>query len=93
MFKNCELLSHLDLSNFKINKVESMKGMFYGCSSLDKLNLSGFDINNMSNINMDGMFYGCPSNIILEIRELFPNMKNEAFKFIEDNEEEEEDEI
>ena len=31
MFKGCKLLKELNISNFNINNVTNMKGMFTGC--------------------------------------------------------------
>ena len=45
MFKECEKLEYLDLSNFDTSKVSSMKSMFKGCNNLKYLNLLNFKTN------------------------------------------------
>ena len=60
MFKDCSLLSGIDLSHFNTSKVIKMKGMFENCSSLTALDLSAF--NTLSVKDMTDMFKGC-SNI------------------------------
>ena len=39
MFKGCNSLTNLDLSNFNTQNVSDMSGMFSECNSLIKLNL------------------------------------------------------
>ena len=65
MFKYCENIISLDLSNFNTANVNYMDFMFNGCSSLISLDLSNF---NTANVNdMDSMFYGCSSLISLDL--------------------------
>ena len=63
MFIQCSLLSSLpDISNWNINNVINMNGMFYGCPSLSFLPvISKWNINNITNMNY--MFDEC-SNIV-----------------------------
>ncbi|MBF1069741.1 MAG: BspA family leucine-rich repeat surface protein, partial [Prevotellaceae bacterium] len=42
MFRLCQSLTALDLSNFDTSKVTDMMGMFEGCESLTALDLSNF---------------------------------------------------
>ena len=60
MFGDCPSLTSLNLSNFDISKVTSMKNMFSSCLSLTSLNLSNFivsdkDVNNIfkGSINLE----------------------------------------
>ena len=56
MFSYCSSLTSLNLSNFNINNVKDMSGMFFNCSSLTSLNLSKFNTHNVK--NMIFMFNG-----------------------------------
>lgn len=63
MFKMCESLTELDLSNFSIEKLGAIYDIFENCKSLKSLKLSNF---NTSNIQAplfkgfnSGMFKGC----------------------------------
>ena len=59
MFRDCDLLELLDLSNFDTSSVTDMYGMFFRCESLKSLDISHF---NTSLVNdMSSMFYGCSS--------------------------------
>ena len=44
MFKLCEKLEYLDLSNFDTSNVTSMENMFYNCNNLKYLNLTNFKL-------------------------------------------------
>ena len=57
MFRDCNKLTELDLSNFDTSNVTTMGNMFYNCNKLTSLDLSNFDTSNVT--NMDGMFYSC----------------------------------
>ena len=59
MFCECELLTNIDLSNFKTQKVINMSYMFFGCISLTNIDLSNF--NNQNVTDMRNMFSGCKS--------------------------------
>ena len=53
MFKSCNALTSLDLSNFNTAKVTDMTNMFYGCDALTSLDLTSFntaEVTNMSNM-------------------------------------------
>ena len=39
MFKYCESLTNLNLSNFNTNNATSMGKMFFGCKNLNKNNI------------------------------------------------------
>ena len=55
MFRNCNGLTSLDLSNFDTSNVTSMNWMFYNCNYLTSLDLSNFDTSNVT--TMSYMFY------------------------------------
>ena len=59
MFKECNSLISLDLSNWDTSGLETTREMFYNCTSLQYLNLSTWDTSNMNDI--ENMFYGVPS--------------------------------
>ena len=59
MFRGCEDLTSLDLSNFNTANVENMSFMFDECSSLTSLNLSSFNTANVT--SMSYMFSDCSS--------------------------------
>ena len=65
MFKNCQSLTSLDLSNFITSNVNSMTYMFYNCKSLTSVKLSTFNTAKVR--NMAFMFYNCHSLTSLEI--------------------------
>ena len=82
MFKDCNELAELNLSNFDTSKVTSMICMFSGCSSLKELNLSKFNTSKVT--NMAYMFDGCTSLTKLDIS-IFDtsNVRNMSFMFYE----------
>ena len=57
MFKDCNKIIEIDLSNFNSSIVRTMENMFYFCSSLTSLDLTNFDTSNV--IIMTNMFSGC----------------------------------
>ena len=57
MFYGCNLLTNLNLSNFKSKNVINMCSMFLDCSSLLNLNLSNINTENVT--DMSNMFYYC----------------------------------
>ncbi len=59
MFRNCDHLTSLDLSQFITAKVTDMNRMFMGCTGLTSLDLSRF--NTSSVVNMRYLFTGCTS--------------------------------
>ena len=65
MFKGCQSLTSLDLSNLKTSNVNNMHDMFANCSSLTSLDLSSFDTSNVNNMN--SMFNGCSSLTSLDL--------------------------
>ena len=65
MFRDCNNLTSLDLSNFDTGNVTNMGDMFCFCKALTELDLSNFDTSNVE--NMWGMFWGCSSLEVLNI--------------------------
>lgn len=59
MFRECDLLEELDVSNFKTENVEDMGSLFRGCIGLKSLDVSWF--NTWQTENMSHMFEGCTS--------------------------------
>lgn len=59
MFKECNSLISLDLSNWDTSGLQEIQEMFYNCTSLQYLNLSTWNTSNVNNI--ENMFYGVPS--------------------------------
>ena len=50
MFKSCDDLTSLDLSNFDTSNSTDMASMFAGCSKLASLNISNFDTSNVTDL-------------------------------------------
>ena len=65
MFKGCNALTSLDVSNFYTSKVTDMYEMFYQCNALTSLDVSGFDTTNV--MNMGYMFYYCNALTSLDL--------------------------
>lgn len=59
MFKECNSLISLDLSNWDTSGLQDIQEMFYNCTSLQYLNLSTWNTSNVNNVR--NMFYGVPS--------------------------------
>ena len=59
MFRGCQNLTSLDLSNFKTEDVQNMSKMFADCNNLTSLDLSNFKTEKVQ--DMSYMFYGCNS--------------------------------
>ena len=66
MFESCFSLTSLDISNFYLPRISSMKNMFYRCYSLTSLNLSNVKPNNYIIIT-ENLFYNCSSLFFLDI--------------------------
>ena len=47
MFKDCSLLTSINLSYFNTNNAINMSEMFFHCSSLNSINLSNFNVWNV----------------------------------------------
>ena len=65
MFRDCKVLTSLDLSNFNTSSVTNMSYMFRGCDSLAGIDLGSFDTSSVT--NMSNMFYGCNSLTNLDL--------------------------
>lgn len=65
MFRECEMLSTIDVSKFDTKNVESMESMFNGCKSLSSLDVSM--INTQKLTDMKNMFSGCESLTTLKL--------------------------
>ena len=76
MFRSCEKLTQLYLTNFKTENVTDMAAMFSGCQSLTSLDLSNFKTENVQNMN--SMFSGCESLTSLNLS----NFKTEKVQYM-----------
>ena len=63
MFRDCNNLQNVDLSNLDTSKVTDMREMFSGCSSLTVLDISEFDTSKVT--DMKNMLLGCDSLITI----------------------------
>ena len=59
MFKDCEDINEIDLSNFNSKSITSLSSMFKGCKSLSSINFTNFVTSKV--MNMDNMFSDCSS--------------------------------
>ncbi|MCD7865605.1 MAG: BspA family leucine-rich repeat surface protein [Clostridiales bacterium] len=59
MFRGCNLLTSIDISNFDTTRVTNFTCMFMNCTSLTSLDLRTFKVGNATDIS--AMFYNCPS--------------------------------
>lgn len=64
LFRGCENLESINLSNFDTSRVTKMTNMFYGCTNLKSVDVSNFDTSRV--VNMAGMFEGCQSLKVLD---------------------------
>ena len=74
MFRECSLLTSLDVSNFNTSKVTNMNNMFRNCSSLTLLNISNFDTSKVT--DMYAMFQHCSSLTSLDVSKFDTNKVN-----------------
>ena len=75
MFKNCENIVKIDLSNFDTSEIEDMEGMFHGCTKLRSINFG--NINTEKVIKMNKMFYNCISLETLDLSKFNTQAVNE----------------
>ena len=61
MFLACYKLKHLNIRNFKFDKVENMSHMFYDCKNLSKLDIIRFTMNKLIEFGQgtNSMFTNC----------------------------------
>ena len=65
LFRGCESLTKIDLSNFNASNVEDMSYIFGWCKSLKNINLSNINTQNL--IDMNSMFFCCKSLTYLDL--------------------------
>ena len=65
MFKDCKLLTSLDVSGFNTSNVTDMTSMFKGCEKLTSLDVSGFNTSKVT--DMKYMFMDCKSLTSLDV--------------------------
>lgn len=70
MFYNCKSLEEIDVYNWRLTNISSMKNMFYNCQSVKVLDCKYWNVGYSSPVSvLDGVFYNCRS-----VQEL--NLKN-----------------
>ena len=69
MFRQCKLLSSLDVSSLNTAKVSDMSFMFSQCEKLSSLDVSSFNTANVT--NMQSMFYSCEALTTLTLSDQF----------------------
>ncbi len=57
LFRDCQALTSVDLSDFDTSETTTMKSMFYACNSLQEINLNGINTSKVK--NMKYMFGNC----------------------------------
>ena len=57
LFKNCQGVTQIDLSDFDTSETTTMESMFYACNSLQEINLNGINTSKVK--NMKYMFGNC----------------------------------
>ena len=83
MFRNCNRLQSLDLSNFNTAKVKHMDYMFNWCETLQSLDLSNFNTAMVKEMNL--MFANCSKlqSIIIGKDFTTKSMKSDTYMFVQ----------
>ena len=76
MFKECQNLKDINVSNFKTTNCENIAKMFYHCFSLESIDMLNWDMKNINNI--DFLFYECEK--LKSIKMNFNNNNNSIFE-------------
>ena len=80
MFRDCNKIIEIDLSNFDTSQVKEMSFMFYNCDLLKELNLSNFDTSQVT--KMERMFSFCSKLTSLNLNNFnTSNVKNMKHMF------------
>ena len=83
MFRNCGLLTAIDLSRFNTSQVTDMSMMFSGCQSLTALDVSSFDTKNV--VSMREMLADCEKLTHLDLSSFStPKVENMSSMFMND---------
>ena len=83
MFRNCGLLTAIDLSRFNTSQVTDMSMMFSGCQSLTALDVSSFDTKNV--VSMREMLADCEKLTDLDLSSFStPKVENMSSMFMND---------
>lgn len=83
MFRNCGLLTAIDLSRFNTSQVTDMSMMFSGCQSLTALDVSSFDTKNV--VSMREMLADCEKLTDLDLSNFStPKVENMSSMFMND---------
>ena len=84
MFRMCNNLTKLNVSDFDTSKVTDMSGMFIECRDLAELDVSKFNTSKVT--NMADMFSGCNKLTELDVRNFnTSNVRNMSFMFTQCN--------
>lgn len=81
MFKNCESLKKLDLTQFSTPNVTKTSSMFQGCLDLEELNVK--TLNTAKVTDMHAMFMTCPSLTALDISSFKTNRVTQMYEMFE----------
>ncbi len=65
MFRHCEVVTTLDLTELDTSGVTKTQGMFSNCYKLTTLTMTGWDTSSFT--NMQSMFFGCQSLVSLDL--------------------------
>ena len=65
MFRGCNLLTSLDVSNWDTSKITSMNSMFSNCSQLTQLDVSNWNTSNVTDMSI--LFNNCSSLTSLDV--------------------------
>lgn len=83
MFRNCGLLTAIDLTRFNTSQVTDMSMMISGCQSLTALDVSSFDTKNV--VSMREMLADCGKLAVLDLSSFAtPKVENMSGMFIND---------
>lgn len=83
MFRNCGLLTAIDLTRFNTSQVIDMSMMISGCQSLTALDVSSFDTKNV--VSMREMLADCGKLAVLDLSSFAtPKVENMSGMFIND---------
>ena len=83
MFRNCGLLTAIDLTRFNTSQVTDMSMMISGCQNLTALDVSSFDTRNV--VSMREMFADCGKLAVLDLSSFAtPKVENMSGMFIND---------
>ena len=65
MFKNCDNITEIDLTQFNLTSITSMGDMFLNCKNLIIIKFGNYNTSSLENIK--GLFNGCQSLISIDL--------------------------